>query len=120
MMDTKEKMLGMGFSRLSEGELILEQDGWRQLYTMGFVGAILFVGPYLLLVFLSTVRALLNFKKVVHFSNLMLLLSVGVGLGAAYYSGHVVDELFTNLYLGFIAMTLFLNTGVKNLLDKKD
>ena len=114
MMDTKEKMLGMGFSRLSEGELILEQDGWRQLYTMGFVGVILFVGPYLLLVFLSTIRALLQFKKVVKFSNLMLLLSVGVGLGAAYYSGHVIDELFTNLYLGFIAMTLFLCTSVKN------
>ncbi len=114
MMDTKEKMLGMGFSRLSEGELILEQDGWRQLYTMGFVGVILFVGPYLLLVFLSTIRALLQFKKVVQFSNLMLLLSVGVGLGAAYYSGHVIDELFTNLYLGFIAMTLFLCTSVKN------
>ena len=27
-------MLGMGFSTLSEGQLIIEQDGWRQIYTM--------------------------------------------------------------------------------------
>ena len=46
----------------------------------------------------------------------MLLLSIGVGLGAAYYSGHVLDELFTNLYLGFITVTLFLNTT----LSKRD
>ena len=47
----------------------------------------------------------------------MLLLSTIVGLGAAYYSGHVLDEMFTNLYLGFITITLFLNTLVnrKNL-----
>ena len=95
LMDTKEKMLGMGFSTLSEGQLIIEQDGWRQIYTMGIIGAIIFITPYLVLV---------------------LLLSIGVGLGAAYYSGHVLDELFTNLYLGFITVTLFLNTT----LSKKD
>lgn len=116
LMDTKEKMLGMGFSTLSEGQLIIEQDGWRQIYTMGIIGAIIFITPYLVLVLASTINALRKFKTIVNFSNLMLLLSIGVGLGAAYYSGHVLDELFTNLYLGFITVTLFLNTT----LSKKD
>ncbi len=116
-MSFQEKLMGIGFSPLNEGNFILEQDGWRQLYSMGFIGFILFVGPYILLVFFSTIRAVLRFKKVVQFSNLMLLLAVGVGLGAAYCSGHVLEEFFSNLYLGFIAITLFLNTGAKNLLD---
>ena len=83
---------------------------------MGIIGAIIFITPYLVLVLASTINALRKFKTIVNFSNLMLLLSIGVGLGAAYYSGHVLDELFTNLYLGFITVTLFLNTT----LSKKD
>lgn len=116
LMNTKEKMLGMGFSTLNEGNFIIEQDGWRQLYTMGIIGVIIFIVPYFVLLLASTVNALRRFKRVVNFSNLMLLLSIGVGLGAAYYSGHVLEEFFTNLYLGFITITLFLNTT----LNKKE
>ena len=115
LMDTKEKMLGMGFSTLNEGNFIIEQDGWRQLYTMGIIGVIIFIVPYLVLVLASVINALRRFKSVVNFGNLMLLVSIGAGLGAAYYSGHILEEFFTNLYLGFITITLFLNTT----LDKK-
>ena len=116
-MNDEEKLLGMGFATLSEGRFIIEQDGWRQVYTMGLTGAVLFISPYLILILASIVNALRRFRTVVNFSNLMLLLSTIVGLGAAYYSGHVLDEMFTNLYLGFITITLFLNTLVnrKNL-----
>ena len=103
----------MGFATLSEGQFIIEQDGWRQVYTMGIVGAIIFISPYIMLILFSIINALRRFRTIVNFSNLMLLLSVIVGLGAAYYSGHVLDEIFTNLYLGFITVTLFLNTIVK-------
>lgn len=113
LMSDKEKMLGMGFATLSEGQFIIEQDGWRQVYTMGIVGAIIFISPYIMLILFSIINALRRFRTIVNFSNLMLLLSVIVGLGAAYYSGHVLDEIFTNLYLGFITVTLFLNTIVK-------
>ena len=107
----------MGFATLSEGRFIIEQDGWRQVYTMGLTGAVLFISPYIILILASIVNALRRFRTVVNFSNLMLLLSTIVGLGPAYYSGHVLDEMFTNLYLGFITITLFLNTLVnrKNL-----
>ena len=116
LMSDQEKLLGMGFATLSEGRFIIEQDGWRQVYTMGLTGAVLFISPYIILILASIVNALRRFRTVVNFSNLMLLLSTIVGLGAAYYSGHVLDELFTNLYLGFITVTLFLNTT----LSKKD
>ena len=113
LMSDEEKLLGMGFATLSEGRFIIEQDGWRQVYTMGLTGAVLFISPYIILILASIVNALRRFRTVVNFSNLMLLLSTIVGLGAAYYSGHVLDEMFTNLYLGFITVTLFLNTIVK-------
>ncbi len=119
-MDTKERMMGIGFSPLNEGNIMLEKDGWRQLYSMGIIGFFLFVGPYIILVLMSIIRALINFKKIVNFSNLMLLVSVILGLGAAYYSGHVLEEFFGNVYLGFITVSLFLNTGSNNLLNEKD
>ncbi len=120
MMDTKERMMGIGFSPLNEGNIMLEQDGWRQMYTMGIIGAFLFVGPYIILVLISIIRALINFKRIVNFSNLMVLSSVILGLGAAYNSGHVLEEFFGNVYLGFIVVSLFLNTGSNNLLNEKD
>lgn len=113
LMNEKEKFLGIGFSTLNTGNFIIEQDGWRQLYTLGIAGFLIFVVPYPILIFSSIFNALRRFKSIVNFSNLMLLLAIVGGMGAAYYSGHILEEFFTNLYLGFITMTLFLNTLIE-------
>lgn len=51
-----------------------------------------------------------RFKSMVTFENGMLLVSVGAGLGAAYYSGHVLDTLLTSFFIAFSLITLFQKT----------
>ncbi len=110
MLTPKQKLFGTSYSTVSQGGFIIEQDFLRQYYTLGILGAIIFTGPYLVLTAACGVNMLRRFKSMVTFENGMLLVSVGAGLGAAYYSGHVLDTLLTSFFIAFSLITLFQKT----------
>ena len=110
MLTPKQKLFGTSYSTVSQGGFIIEQDFLRQYYTLGILGAIIFTGPYLVLMAACGVNMLRRFKSMVTFENGMLLVSVGAGLGAAYYSGHVLDTLLTSFFIAFSLITLFQKT----------
>ena len=110
MLTPKQKLFGTSYSTVSQGGFIIEQDFLRQYYTLGILGAIIFTGPYLVLTAACGVNMLRRFKSMVTFENGMLLVSVGAGIGAAYYSGHVLDTLLTSFFIAFSLITLFQKT----------
>ena len=114
LLTPKQKLFGTSYSTLSEGGFIIEQDFLRQYYTLGVLGALIFTVPYLLFVALSGLNILRQFKKQVTFGNGMMMVSVIAGLGAAYYSGHVLDTLLTSFFIAFVLVTLCQNTRKSN------
>lgn len=113
MLTSKQKLFGTSYSTVSQGGFIIEQDFLRQYYTLGILGAILFTGPYLVLTVFCGVNMLRRFKSLVTFENGMLVVSVGAGLGAAFYSGHVLDTLLTSFFIAFSLIILLQKTMKK-------
>lgn len=114
MLSSKQKLFGTSYSTLSEGGFIIEQDFLRQYYTLGILGALLFTAPYLILTLWSGVNILCRFKEQVTFGNGMMVVSVVAGLGAAYYSGHVLDTLLTSFFIAFVLIFLYQKTKTRN------
>ncbi len=106
--------LGITFTRMSN-IFDLERDFISHYYTMGIFGFILLVFPYLLITLICIVKILINFKKCATPKNAFYLMGIGIALGAAFYSGNVLDGLIVTLILGFVIGAL-----VNNLFAKKE
>lgn len=113
MLTPVQKLFGTSYSTVSQGGFIIEQDFLRQYYTLGILGAIIFTGPYLGLTVACGINMLRRFKSLVTFENGMLLVSIVAGLGAAFYSGHVLDTLLTSFFIAFSLIILFQKTMKK-------
>lgn len=94
-------LVGLGYSRFINAYLYLEKDFIVQYHTIGILGIILFLLPYIAIALYSFVR-FIKYKKLNLF-NLTLLAMLVLPLCISYFSGHIVDELIITLYLGFIA-----------------
>lgn len=91
-------LFGMGRSRFLSAYMYLEKDGFVHYYTIGVIGIIILLLPYVLISFFSIIRMLIN-KKID-----VLLLSVCMGLFltllVSIISGHILDELIVTMYMG--------------------
>lgn len=108
-MTDSEKLFGLGYSRMSQGGIVLEQDFMRQYYVLGSVGMVVTVFPYLLIfAFLGlTLLIKIKDKRVFNFENSILYMSFSLGIVIAYYSGHILDEPIVSLFLAIVAGRLF-------------
>lgn len=106
-----EKYFGLGYSKMSQGGIILEQDFFRQYYVLGSLGAILFTGPYLIIWFGLGIVMLIKIrnKKYFNYENTVLFLSYSLAMITSYYSGHILDEPIVSLFIAWIAGMLFSN-----------
>lgn len=100
----EQKLFGLGYSRMSQGGIVLEQDFLNQYYLLGPIGACITVVPYLILFVYLSILLLLRIRKKEYFTfeNLMLYMSFSLGLIISYYSGHILDEPIASFYLAFI------------------
>ncbi len=113
-----ERILGMGYSTFMNGSIVLERDFAQQVYTLGYLGEFLFVMPWIFVVLYGFIMFIRYFKKLVNLENVTLALSLGLGLGAAYMSGHVLDQFLTTVFMAFI--TAILLNKVHDAREKKD
>lgn len=101
--------LGITFTRM--GNIFdLERDFVSHYYTLGILGLIVFLLPYLIVVVVSIVRILIRFRDVCKMKNIFYLLSVGIVVFAAYFTGNVMDGLVVTLILGFVIGQLINGT----------
>ncbi|MDL2276705.1 O-antigen ligase family protein [Breznakia sp. OttesenSCG-928-G09] len=96
------KLFGMSFSRFRNGGLYLERDFVVQYYTIGIIGILLFLSPYIIFVLYKGITMLKDRKNNFTLFNCVVLLSVGFTLCASVLSGHLYDELIFTIYLGLI------------------
>jgi hypothetical protein len=101
-----QKFLGMGYSTFNAGSIVLERDFVMQWYLLGYVGEVLLIGPWLFLMIYGLVQFVRYRKKLVNLENMVLVVSLGAGMGAAYLSGHVLDQFMTTVYLAMITALL--------------
>lgn len=97
----KDKFFGISFTR-SEHLFTLERDFISQYYSMGILGVILLLGPYVLITLTCFTKILLSFKDKFNVSNIMTCYAIGFILVASINSGNVMDCLTITIILGFI------------------
>lgn len=98
---TQNDWLGIGYTRTSS-IYNLEKDFIYQYYSMGILGAILLVGPYILIILLMMIVMLWKFKKKCTLLNCSLMLGLGLSCFLAYYSGNTLESLGITIVLGFV------------------
>lgn len=107
-----DKFLGMGYSRFRNAELYIEQDFIVHFYTLGIMGIILFLSPYLVISTFSIIYMFI--KKTLRMKTTILCMSVYLTLAISIFSGHVLDELIVTILLGFICGYILILTFKKN------
>ena len=96
----KYKLLGYSFSRMRNGQIYMEHDILVQAYTMGYIGLILLIGPYVAIIAVVVIRILKS--KKIRLIDITFFLATGACILSGIFAGHVLDELFVTIYLGFI------------------
>ena len=107
---------GLGYSRFISAQLYLEKDFVVHYYTLGILGIILFLCPYIIVAFYAVLVMFRNKKYSLFYTTL--LCSLILPLGVSYFSGHIVDELIISLYLGFIGGALLYASRKGELSEK--
>ena len=113
----KNYFFGISFNRLRNIGVYIEKDIYVHLYTIGIVGILLFIMPYLFVAIYSLIKMLKN--KNLTFINCIYLTSIGVIFLAGIVSGNVFDEWIVTLFLGLICGLLLNNILKENKNDKK-
>jgi len=105
-----QKLTGFTFGLFMRGGLNVEMDFVNQFYSYGYIGFVFIMGPWIILLLYLAFKLISGFKK--HkwtFLNITLAMSICLGMGASYFSGHGLDEYTTSLYLALLCAFLFKN-----------
>lgn len=97
----KYKLFGIGYSRASH-IYNLEQDFKYQYYSMGLVGAIILLSPYIVVVLYAGWIILKNLIRFNQYECTSLLLGIGLVLCLSYYSGNTIENLGVIMPLGIV------------------
>lgn len=107
-------IVGMSFTRLRNAPCYMENDIYVHMYSIGIVGIILFIVPYLLVLGYAIVKIFKDMKNKFNFKNISLIISVVLVFGAGIVSGNVFDEWIVTLFLGLICGMLLLSVNKKD------
>ncbi|MBQ6223090.1 MAG: O-antigen ligase family protein [Solobacterium sp.] len=105
-----EKILGMGYSSFMNGSIVLERDFKQQIYTLGYAGFLLTIGPWLVMLLYGVWMFVRHWKKLWNLENFCLVTALGAGLGSAYLSGHMLDQFLTSTFMALIIAVLLRKT----------
>lgn len=109
-----DRYLGIGYTRTSN-IYNLEKDFVYQFYSMGLLGAILLVGPYIIILLLAMISMIVCFKKKMTLITLSLVLGCGLTCCLAYYSGNTLENLGVTIIMGAVYGYLLKNIFRKEL-----
>ncbi len=107
--NSNDVWFGISFSRLRSGGFYLEHDFLVHFYTLGLLGSLLLVWPYLIIILLGIFRVLKNYKEKFTFNNITCIFSLSLMCMISYFTGSVLDQLFITLIAGFLLAVLYKN-----------
>ena len=96
----------MGWSTFMNGSIVLEQDFKQQVYTLGYAGEVLLVLPWIGVLLYGAFMFLRRYKKLFTLGNVCMALALGMGLGSAWLSGHVLDQFITTSFAALLVAVL--------------
>lgn len=109
-----DKLFGISFTR-TEHLFTLERDFIYQYYSLGIIGVMLFLGPYVLLTLASMFKIIVYLIKRKFDINIsMTCFGIVFILGVSVYSGNVMDALTITIILGFIIGILTKQLFIQN------
>ena len=97
----EDDWFGIGYSRTSN-IYNLEKDFIYQFYSMGSLGVLLLLGPYILIILLIMGLMLWKYKRRFTLFNCSLILGLGLVCCLSYYSGNVMENLGITIVMGFV------------------
>lgn len=103
------KLFGSSYTRFTSGGLYLEQDIIIHYYTIGILGILILLGPWLYYLLKCIYHVVKNMKYNFTFHNCTFLGAFVACVGCSVFSGHVMDELIITLFLGFIVGYFVIN-----------
>lgn len=109
--NSMDYLLGISFTRLRNSQVYMENDIYVHLYSIGIVGIVLFILPYVIIMIYSLYKMFKNRK--ITFNNVVYLSSIVIIFIAGVASGNVFDEWIVTLFLGFICGLLLNSKEVK-------
>ena len=95
-----DKVFGISYTR-ETNIFNLERDFTSQVYSLGWVGMLLFIGPYVMIMLYALIKWLIN-KQLRTYLISSMLLSIAFMLLAAFLSGNVMDFLTASFILAFV------------------
>ena len=95
-----DKVFGISYTR-ETNIFNLERDFTSQVYSLGWVGMLLFIGPYVVIMLYALIKWLMN-KRLRTYLISSMLLSIAFMLLAAFLSGNVMDFLTASFILAFV------------------
>lgn len=101
-----EKIFGMGYSTFMNGSIVLEQDFKQQIYTLGYLGTLLCVMPWIFVVLWGVLQVLMHFNKLVNKEVMCYAFALVAALGCAYMSGHTLDQFVTTVFMSLVTAVL--------------
>ncbi|MDU6115828.1 MAG: O-antigen ligase family protein [Paeniclostridium sordellii] len=96
-----DKYFGLTFTR-TQNIFNLERDFLSQYYSLGIVGVLLILGPYVILALICFFKMIFKFKDKFNTTNASLTYAILFALAVSYYSGNVLDALTVTIILAFI------------------
>lgn len=113
--EVMDYLFGVTYSRMTNIS-ILERDFLSQYYTLGILGFILFVSPYILIVVMGAILIVINYKKrCMTLENVSILVCLGAAFLGAFYCGNSLDNLTLSIIYAFIC-----GYFIRNLFTKKE
>lgn len=96
-----DNIFGITFTRM--GNIFdLERDFISHYYTLGFLGLIIFLFPYIIITLVCGIKMMVKYKDYFTMKNVFILMGIGITLFAAFFTGNVMDGLIVTLLLGVI------------------
>lgn len=80
-----------------------ERDFETQLDSLGIIGTVIFLGPYVLIALFGIYNFFKKFTKNLHLKKCVYLITLGLGMFTAYMSGHIMNEIFPSIYLAMFS-----------------
>ncbi len=96
----KDDWLGIGFTR-TEHLFTLERDFVYQYYSLGLIGVILFLGPYVLITLGCLIKIIAEIKQKFNVKHAMVCFGTLFILAVSVYSGNIMDALTITIILAF-------------------
>ena len=87
---------------------MIEMDFHDLFYSLGIIGFIVYILPFLFILYNIGLFFLKNIKKLFKPIYLFLLLALALGLGTSYSAGHVLTAPAVSIYLNIVLAFLYV------------